>query len=81
VQLTKRRSKEQLKRKVRKWKRHKKERKGMGRGEKKEKEWRRVKEKEERSILIRITEEEVISAVGFAVMGPLAFSLLVVLLE
>ena len=53
----------------------------MGRGEKKEKEWRRVKEKEERSILIRITEEEVISAVGFAVMGPLAFSLLVVLLE
>ena len=70
-----------MKKKVRKWKRHKKERTGMGRGEKREKGWRRVKEKEERSILIRITEGEVISVVGFVVMGPLAFSLLVVLLE
>ena len=77
MQLTKRRSKEQLKRKVRKWKRHKKERKG--RGEKKGKEWRRAKE--EKNILIKTTEEEVIFAAGSVVMGPLAFSLLVVLLE
>ena len=79
MQLTRRRSKEQLKRKVRKWKRLRKERKVMGRGEKKGKEWKRVKE--ERSILIRTTEEEVIFAVGSEAMGPLAFSLLVVLLE
>ena len=77
MQLTRRKSKEQLKRKVRKWKRHKKERKG--RGEKKGKEWRRAKE--EKNILIKTTEEEVIFAVGSVVMGPLAFSLLVVLLE
>ena len=79
MQLTKRRSKEQLKRKVRKWKRHKKERKGRGMGEKKGKEWRRAKE--EKNILIKTTEEEVIFAAGSVVMGPLAFSLLVVLLE
>ena len=70
-----------MKRKVRKWKRHKKERKGRGRGrgEKKGKEWRRAKE--EKNILIKTTEEEVIFAVGSVVMGPLAFFLLVVLLE
>lgn len=77
MQLTRRRSKEQLKRKVRKWRRHKKERKG--RGLKKGKEWRRAKE--EKSILIKTTEEGVTFGVGSGVMGPLAFSLLVVLLE
>ena len=48
-------------------------------GEEKTGHWRKAKE--ERSILIKTTEEEVIFEVGFVVMDPLAFSLLVVLLE
>ena len=80
VQFTRRRSKEPLRKKVRKWKRHKKGRKGMRREQKKGKEWTRAKE-EERSFLIKITEEGDIFAVDSVVMDPHAFSLLAVLQE